>query len=100
MSNLMLMDGEAILVGDFVFDMQHGGGAVTALHVPDGLLMVRFSSIPITFKYKENGVRDGASNRTLFWRNPVVIAPTKSETVWGELSLLIPTIRDVLLRLK
>ena len=78
---MVKMDGSTVYIGDRVFDLKHGWGDVievsnngfSAAHGPKRIRYVGdgISSTNITTK-----------NRTCYWHEPMIIAPTKGIDDW------------------
>jgi hypothetical protein len=80
---MVQMDGDTVVVGDTVFDIVYGPGAVEQL-MPADMFQVRFSSTTGTksVSYKGTGKSNRFPTRTLYWKDPFLIAPTKNEARW------------------
>jgi hypothetical protein len=78
----MLMDGDAIAVGDGVYDMLYGAGVVMEV-LPQDRFRVKFQSKPYGLVFASNGVGVRYSHRTLFWHDPIIVVPTKNAGLWG-----------------
>lgn len=78
----MKLHNEDIFVGDTVYDILEGTGAVAS--VDNNRITVKFGSR--TYSYNSEGSRTaGTANRFnpfLYWHDPIVMIPTKSETKW------------------
>ena len=81
------LDGEAVGVGDSVYDMVWGPGTVAQLHV-SGNFVVRFAGTR-TATFTSAGVNTRYPGRTLFWRDPIVAVPTKDEARWTLIHQLV-----------
>lgn len=75
------MDGEAVKIGDEVYDILFGTGTVYELTV-DNRLKVRFSGVGREGIYNTSGVSGRWNARTLYWRDPVLVPPVKSDANW------------------
>lgn len=71
----MQLDGEAVLVGDQVYDLVRGEGVVRELITAADMFSVQFPN-GRRFTYNQAGASAGGV-RTLFWSNPVVFTPAK-----------------------
>ena len=76
------MDGYIVEVGDTVYDTAYGNGRVTAV-LTSNRFQVAFPQ-GRSYVYSE-GVNSRFTVRTLFWRDPVVVIPTKEEAKWTAL---------------
>ncbi len=72
----MKMDGYDVLVGDSVFDVTRGPGVVES--VGDDRFVVAFRDLATTYTGTGHG---GFSRRTLYWADPVPVAPSKDAGV-------------------
>lgn len=72
----MKLDGYDIEVGDSVYDVARGPGVVEAILEDE--FVVAFRDFSMTYKPTGHG---GFQFRTLYWRNPVPVAPSKSDAV-------------------
>lgn len=87
---MLELDGSEIKIGDSVYDIANGYGAVAEIR--DRFFTVQFlNRRRITFK--DNGMLNGM--RRVFWHNPLVIAPPKSEARWDSFKLLIVSIKQL-----
>lgn len=77
----MDMDGDVVLVGDTVFDVLFGTGTVTELLVDDRF-RVKFPNKNQPMTYSTTGIGVRYSERTLYWHDPVITIPFKSEPKW------------------
>lgn len=84
----MEMDGEVVKIGDRVFDLLYGSGTVNEL-LPVNRFRVTFPSKLHGLVYDVNGVGVRYTRRTLFWYDPVFVAPPKNPLLWD---LLRPVI--------
>ncbi|NML34525.1 hypothetical protein [Paraburkholderia antibiotica] len=75
----MKLDGYDVDPGDLVYDLFFGDGIVRNL-TADGRAVVAFG--PRAFTYNESGVGQHGK-RSLYWHNPILLVPMKSETQWG-----------------
>lgn len=84
------MDGEVVNVGDVVYDLLFASGKVTALPTP-GTMRVTFTD-GRTHTYTQDGKRARVNARTLYWRDPLVVTPQKSDAQWN---MIPPILRAV-----
>lgn len=84
------LDGDLVSVGDSVFDVVWGAGIVSQLHL-SGNFVVRFAGTRVA-TFTSAGVNTRYPGRTLFWRNPVVVVPTKDERHWLLIQQLVSNI--------
>jgi hypothetical protein len=76
------MDGAQVNVGDAVYDVILGTGTVTELTL-DNRIKVRFSGVGREGTFTSGGVSGRWNARTLYWRDPVLVAPLKSDAEWA-----------------
>ncbi|MEB2499546.1 hypothetical protein [Burkholderia cenocepacia] len=74
----MKLDGYDALPGDAVYDLYFGDGRVHSL-TADGQAVVSFGNR--TFTYDDRGVGQHG-RRSLYWHNPILVVPMKSEREW------------------
>lgn len=77
----MKLDGEDILPGDAVFDIVYGPGYVHRIDNNTQAFFVRFGNR--SAGYRPDGVSERAQRRTLYWQDPVVFVPAKSQAKWA-----------------
>jgi hypothetical protein len=87
----MRMDGDVINTGDKVYDVLFATGTVTAVVEGAGSFRVAFTD-GRTHTYTADGKRARVAARTLYWKDPVVVVPQKSDAQWD---MLPPIIRAV-----
>lgn len=75
----MRLDGYEVDPGDPVYDLFFGDGRVANI-TADGRAVVAFG--PRVFTYDERGVGQHG-RRSLYWHNPVLLVPMKSEASWS-----------------
>lgn len=78
----MKLDGFNVAIGDSVYDLILGAGKVISLH-EDGIksrFTVKFGEYR-QLTYDENGFCH-YKQRTLYWKNPIVVIPVKQEAIW------------------
>lgn len=75
------LDGEQVVVGDFLYDTQYGRGQVEQLLV-DNRVVVLFSGLNRRHVYNSEGVGTRFHVRTLYWHDPIIVVPAKSDTGW------------------
>lgn len=81
------LDGEPVVAGDSVYDMVWGPGSVLTVQM-SGNFVVRFAGTR-TGTYTPAGVNTRYPGRTLYWRNPVIVVPTKDEGRWTLIHQLV-----------
>lgn len=87
---MLELDGAVINIGDRVYDIANGYGSVSDIN--DRFFTVQFlNRRRLTFK--DNGMLNEV--RRVFWHNPLVIAPPKSEARWNNFKSLIVSIRGL-----
>jgi hypothetical protein len=86
------MDGYAVVLHDTVHDVLHGAGKVVELLPTAGRFRVKFSSQPSPITYSNDGYASRYSQRTLYWRNPVLVAPFKDDKGWNKISPIISAV--------
>lgn len=91
-----MMDGQLVELGDRVFDVAFGAGVVTYL-APDGGTTVTFDTNR-TIGYNAAGNTRRFTHRTLFWHNPIAVAPPKEGNNWAAVSASMKALAAVLVR--
>jgi len=86
------LDNEPVAVGDKVFDVCYGPGTVEELLVEDRF-RVSFSLNRFVV-FNGDGIAARFPRRTLYWHDPVVAAPMKSDEHWGVLASICRSISD------
>jgi len=74
------MDSFPIIVGDNVHDTAYGPGRVVTL-MSGNRFQVAFPQ-GRSYVYNDGGVNSRFTIRTLFWRDPVIAVPTKTDDDW------------------
>lgn len=94
----MNLHGEKVSLGDVVYDVSasRGTGKVTGL---DRGVRVVYSS-GITLVYDENGVQKGQNRATLFWHNPIMVAPPRDLDGWSFMKSVAQLARREFLSMK
>jgi hypothetical protein len=82
------LDNSPITVGAKVFDLVHAWGEVT--RVGTNTFTVAFGQHQVAFSF--SGIAQGAGRRTLYWHDPIVIAPPKDATTWGKQRHVLATV--------
>lgn len=77
------MDGAVVLVGDQVHDVVYGVGTVVELL--DNRFVVSYASMRRRMTYNSSGIASTKSVRTLYWRDPVLVAPAKDDVQWSKM---------------
>jgi hypothetical protein len=77
----MIMDGDTVNVGDKVYDVFYGDGTVSELLV-DNRARVIFRTKPYGLVFGDNGVGVRYTQRTLYWHDPILMAPPKNVRLW------------------
>ena len=89
------LHSEPVAAGDRVHDIVRGPGAVERLR-PDGRIEVRFS-IQRSLRVFDAAGRTSASDPiTLYWHDPIVFVPEKSEAGYVQQRALAAALRDAL----
>lgn len=91
-----LLDGEAVQLGDRVFDVAFGAGYVTYL-APDGGVTVTFDTNR-SAGYRPGGVTRRFTHRTLYWHNPITVPPPKGAANWAAVAASAQAVAGVLIR--
>ena len=86
-----LLNNEPVMENDKVYDLVLGYGTVVSLRF--GEIHVRFAS-GIRITYDGTGHYGGV--RRLYWHNPVVVEPPKSQRGWDALTGCIAAIKTFL----
>lgn len=89
----MKMDNELILIGDRVHDVIFGVGTIDRIIEAEDRFWVLVAGRSECYDSRGNG-RFGV--RTLFWQNPFIIAPHKSDAAWELMGKLIEAISIIL----
>lgn len=84
------MDGSPVIKGETVYDTAFGVGVVSTL-LPDKTFVVKFLD-GRQAGYALNGTTNRFNVRTLYWHNPVVIAPPKETKNWD---ILIEAVKAI-----
>lgn len=88
------MDGSSVAVGDAVYDTIYSDGEVFEITL-DNRIKVRFpDGREMTYTTAGVSVRFGA--RTLYWKDPVIAVPLKTDTKWDQARDLCTAIVGVL----
>lgn len=93
----MLMDGYEVAVGDRVFDLTNQWGTVEQLLV-DNRFVVVFSE-GTTYRritYSTSGISSRFRARTLYWHDPILVAPAKPDTGWLKIQQVCRAVIDAL----
>lgn len=78
------LDNETVNLNDSVFAVGYGVGRVTEL-LTDNRFRVRFALTDQTLTYGSDGVMSRARSRSLYWKDPVVVPPSKDDGFWNAL---------------
>jgi hypothetical protein len=76
-----VMDGDPVLLNDMVHDTALGNGRVVELLL-DNRFVVQFYPSQRRVTYRTDGVAANRQHRSLYWHDPVLLIPTKSEPRW------------------
>jgi hypothetical protein len=82
------MDGSPVRNGDTVYDVVYGAGQVVELLV-DGRFVVALSGGSRRIVFDERGFSKMSRARTLYWHNPFLIVPGKSDADWDRLRRVV-----------
>jgi len=77
------MDGYAVAIGDTVYDTAYGTGRVVMI-MSGGRFQVVFPQ-GRSYVYSGGGVNSRFTIRTLYWRDPVIVIPTREDNKWSAL---------------
>lgn len=75
------LHGYPAKVGESVYDLVWGTGTIAEV-LPDARLRVTFATRDYVFN--DAGQSRSVQRPTLYWHNPVMIVPQKSEPVWNK----------------
>lgn len=75
------LDGEAIDLGNTVFDLVHGQGKVVETYALSNQFRVEFGNSKMVV-YDGLGMSRFFKTRTLFWHDPFIALPVKSDVGW------------------
>lgn len=78
------LDNDPVLLGDSVFAVGYGVGRVTEL-LTESRFRVQFSMTNQSMTFDERGFMARARARSLYWQDPVVVAPAKDDGFWNAL---------------
>ena len=78
----MFMDTHEIKAGDSVYDISSKRGLGRVIRVGDGRIEVSFGA-GSRITYSASLVQIGASHRTLYWSEPIIMAPPKNRAEWS-----------------
>lgn len=90
------LDGEAVSIHEIVYDVIYGEGAVVQL-LTNQRFRVFFSRTGGTVTYDSAGVSFKLGARTLYWKNPIITIPPKSDTKWA---LILAMVQDITTRVR
>lgn len=76
------MEGVETELGDTVFDVLLKTGKVVQ-HLPSDSVRVEFGTSRRVITFDSRGVRSGYPARTLYWRDPVIVAPLPGDRQWA-----------------
>jgi len=85
----MKMDNEPVVIGDRVFDVIFGSGTVDRIIEGENRFWVLVANRNECYDNNGNG-RFGV--RTLYWQNPFIIAPHKSDAGWELMGRIIESV--------
>jgi hypothetical protein len=91
------MEGVETQIGDTVFDVLLKTGRVVQ-HLPSDSVRVEFGTSRRVITFNQNGVRSGYPARTLYWRDPVIVAPLPSDRQWATIQAAARAMIDVIRR--
>lgn len=96
----MKLHNEQVVKGDRVYDLMEKDGQVTV--VGESEITVRFANSR-SYSYNKTGKRMGNVPARLpvllYWHNPIVVVPAKSEKIWGALKEILFSAKDTLNRI-
>lgn len=75
------MDNETVSVGDSVFGVGYGVGKVVEL-LSEGKFRVAFAVTGQTLTFTHDGRLPRSLSRSLYWKDPVVVPPSKDDNFW------------------
>lgn len=78
------LDNDTVNVGDSVYDLRYGNGTVVGFDMSRRTISVKFVTPNTTLNYEESGRRGEKFKRSLYWHNPIIAAPMKSDIFWRE----------------
>lgn len=90
------LHSEKVELGDTVYDVSASRGVGRVIMLSSAGIEVEFSSGSRT-TYNERGIQRGKNRSTLFWRDPIIFVPAKSERVYSAQKTIAATIKNVLL---
>ncbi len=89
------MDGDEVAVGDRLYDICLGAGEVTQM-LTAGRFSVRFLGDGREQAFTGDGMSPRSHIRTLYWHDPVIVVPRKSDARWDELKRIGVAVAGVL----
>lgn len=92
----MLLHNEQVRVGDIVFDVSATRGTGRVVNITAKGAEVQFGNGGPRFIYKTDGAQLGRSRPTLFWHDPIFVAPMRNETLWKQQKDMALAMRKVL----
>lgn len=93
----IMLHGEPVAAGDPVHDILRGAGFVERLR-PDGKIEVRFTTHRSLRVFQPDGRTAASDPVTLFWHDPILFVPLKSEAAYVQQRNIAGSIRDALAR--
>jgi hypothetical protein len=90
------LDGEAVGGTDVLFDVIYGPGTVVQT-LTEGRYRVYFPSSGRTVTYDSVGTSYKLGVRTLYWKNPIISIPPKSDAKWA---LILALLNDISARVR
>ena len=90
---MVSLDGDPVALRDTVHDVVYGTGTVVEL-MPDGRFAVQFMTIGRRNVYNGQGYSRTNRGRTLYWHDPLLFVPQKSDTGWTLIKRLCRAVVD------
>jgi hypothetical protein len=90
------LDGEAVSGTEPLHDVVYGPGVVVQT-LTEARFRVYFAASGRTVTYDSLGVSYKLGVRTLYWKNPIVVIPPKSDAKWG---LILALLNDISARVR
>lgn len=93
----MKMDGADVVKGDSVYSTGKGPGRVIEVSRDDKYMRVKFDERGMIMAFNDKGFHARDVVRSLYWFNPVMVAPPKDSVRWDKLRHVVSTAATTLL---
>jgi hypothetical protein len=93
----VMLDNDPVRVGDVVHDITYGTGRVTELFNENATFRVLFSAHNNRqIVYSRYGTSRVSFGRTLYWHDPIMVIPRKSEINWMKVRAVCVTVYNAM----